>query len=74
MAGSRLVGHIRRQTLGGRQSRALADQEHDDRGIEDLADVVQDADARVTDQERLAELPACAAQLVLLSNGKKAGT
>src|SRR5256885_16937246 len=51
VARTRTPGEIGRQALCRCQSGPLADQQHDDLRIEQRADVVEDADATVTDEE-----------------------
>ncbi len=52
------ISEIRRQAFGRRQPRPFADEQHDHGRIKQVADVIQNADATVADDERLAERPA----------------
>jgi hypothetical protein len=56
--GARPISEIRRQALGRGQSGPLADEQHNYRRTEDLADIVQDANAAIADHKRLTKTPA----------------
>ena len=73
VAGAGAIGHVGREALGGRQPGPLADQEDDHGRVEQLADVVEHADAAVADEERPAEPPAAARGLGC-ERGRSAGT
>src|SRR5262245_39394110 len=56
--GSRAIGHVRRQTLRRRKAGPLADEQHYDARLQELADVIHDANAAVPHGERHARAPA----------------
>jgi hypothetical protein len=51
------VCHIRRQTLCGSQTRPFANQKNGDLGSNEVPDIIEHADAAMTDQKRLTERP-----------------
>ena len=59
------VGHVGGKAFGGGEARALSDQQNDHAGREKIANVVYDADARVTHDERLPDGPTETLHLLL---------
>lgn len=58
VAGLRFVGHVGGQALRSRQSGTFSNEQHDQFGLQQVTDFVQDSDSAVADDEGLANRPA----------------
>src|SRR5271168_715675 len=65
VAGAGFVGHVSGEAFGGGEAGALADQEDQDTGGEQVADVVHDAYAAVADSEGLTDGPGVGAGMLV---------
>ena len=72
VAGFWRVGHIGGEAFGGGQAGALADEQDEYAGGEEIADGVDNAHAAITDGEGLTQRPTAGAELIA-KQGKQAG-